>query len=246
MNQSLAKLESRIQDLIGKISQLRSDNDLLGKQLQQARLSHEEEAQKLKAELSDTRAQVRNNENVSALAAMSAKNADALSDKIQFQEQQIQLLEKERVALRDQISFLQQTVQNKEKDWQDRFTEQEQQQTADRVRINTLQEQLRAAEDSTASISKELENQKFLATETQANLDSRNQSLRDQLDTLQKQLSETQLRLTTSNSNAEELQEELRAAREALLEQEKSLNEKASRARACQHQIDARNRAFPH
>ena len=230
MNQSLENLESRIHDLIGKISQLRTDNAQLTEQLSAARLDYEEQVASLTLKLDDARSQARANESAAAFAAtaaQSAKEVDELTGKIQFQEQQIQLLEKERMNLRDQINFLQNTIQNKEKDWQDRFDEQEQQQATDRVRINTLQEQLRAAEDSFANITKELESQKLLASEAQANLDARNQSLRDQLDTLQAQLTDTQLRLTTSNSNAEQLQEELKEVREALLEQERVLMEKA-------------------
>jgi len=53
------------------------------------------------------------------------KSQEELSSKIQYQEQQIQLLEKERLNLRDQIAFLQTTVQNKEREWKERLTEAE-------------------------------------------------------------------------------------------------------------------------
>ena len=93
--QDLDTLESKIKTLGNKLHQLYEDN------------------QKLKAKLVVERreydAQVLHWEEQLAAAVNKANTAndEELNHKLQFQEQQIKLLETERINLRDQISFLQ-------------------------------------------------------------------------------------------------------------------------------------------
>ena len=147
----LDTLESKIKTLASKLHYLYEDN------------------QKLKAKLVVERreydAQVLHWEEQLAAAVNKANTAndEELNHKLQFQEQQIKLLETERINLRDQISFLQNTIQNKEKNWQERFTEQEQHGD----KIQELQEQLQSAEDSALVLRQELTSQKQQASEAQ-------------------------------------------------------------------------------
>ena len=144
----LDTLESKIKALASKLHYLYEDN------------------QKLKAKLVVERreydAQVLHWEEQLAAAVNKANTAndEELNHKLQFQEQQIKLLETERINLRDQISFLQNTIQNKEKNWQERFTEQEQHGD----KIQELQEQLQSAEDSALVLRQELTSQKQQAS----------------------------------------------------------------------------------
>ena len=111
----LDTLESKIKALASKLHYLYEDN------------------QKLKAKLVVERreydAQVLHWEEQLAAAVNKANTAndEELNHKLQFQEQQIKLLETERINLRDQISFHLHTFHNNSKYWQDLFTEKAQQ-----------------------------------------------------------------------------------------------------------------------
>lgn len=202
--QSLEILESRIKNLIGKINQLRRDNEDLDKQLSEAC----QRATQYEAE---------------ATLANSNKNAEELSGKIQFQQQQIQLLEKERVNLREQINFLQDTIQNKESNWQTRLAEHEQQQTEFQTRLDALQAQLQTAQEGNIALEQTLEQQKQQANEQLAECEQHKKSLQEQLENVQKQLADTQIRLNTSNTHAEQLQNQLLVTQQAMQDQEQTL-----------------------
>ena len=199
----LDTLESKIKALASKLHYLYEDN------------------QKLKAKLVVERreydAQVLHWEEQLAAAVNKANTAndEELNHKLQFQEQQIKLLEIERINLRDQISFLQNTIQNKEKNWQERFTEQEQHGD----KIQELQEQLQSAEDSALVLRQELTSQKQQASEAQKS----NAELTEQLAELQAQLSEAEHRIAQYDNETAQLRASLTDAKSEWQTQEKSL-----------------------
>ena len=199
----LDTLESKIKTLASKLHYLYEDN------------------QKLKAKLVVERreydAQVLHWEEQLAAAVNKANTAndEELNHKLQFQEQQIKLLETERINLRDQISFLQNTIQNKEKNWQERFTEQEQHGD----KIQELQEQLQSAEDSALVLRQELTSQKQQASEAQKS----NAELTEQLAELQAQLSEAEHRIVQYDNETAQLRASLTDAKSEWQTQEKSL-----------------------
>ena len=199
----LDTLESKIKALASKLHYLYEDN------------------QKLKAKLVVERreydAQVLHWEEQLAAAVNKANTAndEELNHKLQFQEQQIKLLETERINLRDQISFLQNTIQNKEKNWQERFTEQEQHGD----KIQELQEQLQSAEDSALVLRQELTLQKQQASEAQKS----NAELTEQLAELQAQLSEAEHRIVQYDNETAQLRASLTDAKSEWQTQEKSL-----------------------
>ena len=199
----LDTLESKIKALASKLHYLYEDN------------------QKLKAKLVVERreydAQVLHWEEQLAAAVNKANiaNDEELNHKLQFQEQQIKLLETERINLRDQISFLQNTIQNKEKNWQERFTEQEQHGD----KIQELQEQLQSAEDSALVLRQELTSQKQQASEAQKS----NAELTEQLAELQAQLSEAEHRIAQYDNETAQLRASLTDAKSEWQTQEKSL-----------------------
>ena len=199
----LDTLESKIKALASKLHYLYEDN------------------QKLKAKLVVERreydAQVLHWEEQLAAAVNKANTAndEELNHKLQFQEQQIKLLETERINLRDQISFLQNTIQNKEKNWQERFTEQEQHGD----KIQELQEQLQTAEDNALVLRQELTSQKQQASEAQKS----NSELTEQLAELQAQLSEAEHRIAQYDNETAQLRTSLTDAKSEWQTQEKSL-----------------------
>ena len=199
----LDTLESKIKALASKLHYLYEDN------------------QKLKAKLVVERreydAQVLHWEEQLAAAVNKANTAndEELNHKLQFQEQQIKLLETERINLRDQVSFLQNTIQNKEKNWQERFTEQEQHGD----KIQELQEQLQSAEDSALVLRQELTSQKQQASEAQKS----NAELTEQLAELQAQLSEAEHRIVQYDNETAQLRASLTDAKSEWQTQEKSL-----------------------
>ena len=199
----LDTLESKIKALASKLHYLYEDN------------------QKLKAKLVVERreydAQVLHWEEQLAAAVNKANTAndEELNHKLQFQEQQIKLLETERINLRDQISFLQNTIQNKEKNWQERCTEQEQHGD----KIQELQEQLQSAEDSALVLRQELTSQKQQASEAQKS----NAELTEQLAELQAQLSEAEHRIEQYDNETAQLRASLTDAKSEWQTQEKSL-----------------------
>ena len=199
----LDTLESKIKALASKLHYLYEDN------------------QKLKAKLVVERreydAQVLHWEEQLAAAVNKANTAndEELNHKLQFQEQQIKLLETERINPRDQISFLQNTIQNKEKNWQERFTEQEQHGD----KIQELQEQLQSAEDSALVLRQELTSQKQQASEAQKS----NAELTEQLAELQAQLSEAEHRIAQYDNETAQLRASLTDAKSEWQTQEKSL-----------------------
>lgn len=128
MTSAIDQLESRVHDLINKIGQLHGENQRLGDELSLSRQDFQSQARELEQE------RQRHQEAVAAFQAASLGGGESeLSERIDYQAQQIQLLERERLNLRDQITFLQTTLQNKEKDWQgklDALNRQNEEQTA--------------------------------------------------------------------------------------------------------------------
>ena len=99
----LDTLESKIKALASKLHHLYEDNQKLKAKLVVERRKYD--AQMLHCE----------EQLAASVNKANTANDEELNHKLQFQEQQIKLLETERINLRDQISFLQNTIQNKEK-----------------------------------------------------------------------------------------------------------------------------------
>ena len=150
-NNTLDLLESRIRLLVERITQLHDDNQRIKAKLVLTSKEFDTEKRRLEEQLAQAQA---GGQTVSAYGS-----DDEISSRLQFQEQQIQLLETERLNLRDQISFLQNTIQNKEKGWKERFSEQENQQGAHSEQISELQERLQTAEDSVLVLRQEITTQ---------------------------------------------------------------------------------------
>lgn len=199
----LDTLESKIKTLANKLHQLYEDNQKLKAKLVVERKEYDTQVLHWEEQLA------------AALSKANTANDEELNHKLQFQEQQIKLLETERINLRDQISFLQNTIQNKEKNWQERFTEQEQHGD----KIQELQEQLQSAEDSALVLRQELTSQKQQASEAQKS----NAELTEQLAELQAQLSEAEHRIVQYDNETAQLRASLTDAKSEWQTQEKSL-----------------------
>lgn len=177
-NNTLDLLESRIRLLVERITQLHDDNQRIKAKLVLTSKEFDTEKRRLEEQLAQAGGQT----------ASAYGSDDEISSRLQFQEQQIQLLETERLNLRDQISFLQNTIQNKEKGWKERFSEQENQQGAHSEQISELQERLQTAEDSVLVLRQEITTQKQQANEAQSSLKQENEALSAQLAAVQAQL----------------------------------------------------------
>ena len=196
-------LESKIKTLASKLHHLYEDNQKLKAKLVVERREYDAQMLHWEEQLA------------AAVNKANTANDEELNHKLQFQEQQIKLLETERINLRDQISFLQNTIQNKEKNWQERFTEQEQHGD----KIQELQEQLQSAEDSALVLRQELTSQKQQASEAQKS----NAELTEQLAELQAQLSEAEHRIAQYDNETAQLRASLTDAKSEWQTQEKSL-----------------------
>ena len=196
-------LESKIKTLASKLHHLYEDNQKLKAKLVLERREYDAQVLHWEEQLA------------AAVNKANTANDEELNHKLQFQEQQIKLLETERINLRDQISFLQNTIQNKEKNWQERFTEQEQHGD----KIQELQEQLQSAEDSALVLRQELTSQKQQASEAQKS----NAELTEQLAELQAQLSEAEHRIAQYDNETAQLRASLTDAKSEWQTQEKSL-----------------------
>nr|WP_314271001.1 hypothetical protein [uncultured Kingella sp.] len=179
-NNTLDLLESRIRLLVERITQLHDDNQRIKAKLVLTSKEFDTEKRRLEEQLAQAQA--------GGQTASAYGSDDEISSRLQFQEQQIQLLETERLNLRDQISFLQNTIQNKEKGWKERFSEQENQQGAHSEQISELQERLQTAEDSVLVLRQEITTQKQQANEAQSSLKQENEALSTQLAAVQAQL----------------------------------------------------------
>nr|WP_314489172.1 hypothetical protein [uncultured Kingella sp.] len=199
----LDTLESKIKALASKLHYLYEDNQKLKAKLVLERREYDAQVLHWEEQLA------------AAVNKANTANDEELNHKLQFQEQQIKLLETERINLRDQISFLQNTIQNKEKSWQERFTEQEQHGD----KIQELQEQLQSAEDSALVLRQELTSQKQQASEAQKS----NAELTEQLAELQVQLSEAEHRIAQYDNETAQLRASLTDAQSERETQEKSL-----------------------
>ena len=199
----LDTLESKIKALASKLHYLYEDNQKLKAKLVLERREYDAQVLHWEEQLA------------AAVNKANTANDEELNHKLQFQEQQIKLLETERINLRDQISFLQNTIQNKEKNWQERFTEQEQHGD----KIQELQEQLQSAEDSVLVLRQELTSQKQQASEAQKS----NAELTEQLAELQAQLSEAEHRIAQYDNETAQLRVSLTDAKSEWQTQEKSL-----------------------
>ena len=200
-------LESKIKTLADKLHHLYDDNQKLKAKLVVERKEYDTQMLHWEEQLA------------AAVNKANTANDEELNHKLQFQEQQIKLLETERINLRDQISFLQNTIQNKEKSWQERFTEQEQHGD----KFKELQEQLQAAEDNALVLRQELTSQKQQANEAQDTLQKSNNELTEQLAVLQAQLSEAEHRIAQYDTETAQLRASLTDAKSEWETQEKSL-----------------------
>ena len=90
MNQAFKQLESRIQELVLKLQQTGSENTQLNQKLASVQQELEQKTWQLAAEREQ-------HAKVADLAAQNSGSNDELSEKLQFQEHQLQLLERERL-----------------------------------------------------------------------------------------------------------------------------------------------------
>lgn len=229
MNPTLDQLEDRIHALIAKLKQLHSDNERLRDELSLSRQDFEQQSRQLEEVL-------QKHNDIALLAATQPKQNDELNSKIQFQEQQLQLLEKERLNLRDQIAFLQNTIQNKEKEWQEKiqqnqddWNEKEQQwqhsQDEQQQRLLSLKQQFQEAEHRAGSLQHEYD-----LFKAQNDIQQKNH---------QKQLDE----LTDKhNSQVNELtqlhQQQLDELNQQLTQQQQQLDDNQAQLNQKQNQID--------
>lgn len=112
--EQLNRLESRVHDLINKIGELHSQNQRLRDELSLSRQDFDKQTRELETQ------RLRAEEAVAAVQAAIAlpdNGNSELTERVEYQSQQIELIERERTALRDQVAFLQSTLQNKERDW---------------------------------------------------------------------------------------------------------------------------------
>ena len=226
MNQTIEQLESKIQALIAQLHTLNTENNRITDELKLARQDFEQQAQELNEE------RIKHND-IALLAANQNSGNEELSSKIEYQEQQIQLLEKERLNLRDQIAFLQNTIQNKEKDWQGKIEQcrnelgeqalkNQESHAEQQQRIETLQQTLHNAESQISSLRQQLNSQAQQIQEQTAQSENQINQLHDQINEQDKQIIELQQNLDQSQNNAREAQTKLQAALAEIDEQRQS------------------------
>ena len=214
LNPQLSQLENSIRRLVSELNKLHADNDRLTDELALVRQDFEAQTHKLDEAHSQ----------IHTLTTTHTTSKDEQASKLQFQEQQIQLLERERLNLRDQIAFLQNTIQNKEKDWQEKFDSisdaQTEQQKADEERIVSLQSALQEAEEKTSLLTMQLDSEKQFLQSEKDDLQQKNTELTEQLATLQAQLTDTQQRLNAAHTESDKWQADFQAATDELMQKE--------------------------
>ena len=118
-------------------------------------------------------------------------------------------------------------MQNKEKDWQEKLDDvnnnQIQQYEEDQAIIAKLQGQLQETQEQIAQLRLQLEDSKQQAQNAQAEWDTLSGSLNEQVIELKKQLSETQQQLDDSHNQTKQLQQDLQDAQENFAAKEKEL-----------------------
>lgn len=220
-NPQLIKLEDRIRELINSITKLHNENQRIRDELALTRQDFEAQASKL----DEAKIQIK------TLSDAPSIHQDEQVNKLQFQDQQIQLLERERLNLRDQIAFLQNTMQSKEKDWQDKLNTQQDTQTqlqeTNQTRITQLQTQLQEAQDSITQLNQELDDAKQQTQQQTNHLQEQNKHLSEQLTDKQQQLSNLQQRITENDNEADKWQEALQMAKDEFAQKEQELIESA-------------------
>lgn len=199
MNQAFKQLESRIQELVLKLQQTGSENTQLNQKLVSVQQELEQKTRQLAAEREQ-------HAKVADLAAQNSGSNDELSEKLQFQEHQLQLLERERLNLRDQIAFLQNTIQNKEKDWQERNQ-------AIRSELNEQEQRFQSADAETSQkieqLKKDLQNAEQLQSSLQQELDAQQQTQQQQNQQYEQQIHLLNQEIESKISQLNQLQKEV-------------------------------------
>ena len=199
MNQAFKQLESRIQELVLKLQQTGSENTQLNQKLASVQQELEQKTRQLAAEREQ-------HAKVADLTAQNSGSNDELSEKLQFQEHQLQLLERERLNLRDQIAFLQNTIQNKEKDWQERNQ-------AIRSELNEQEQRFQSADAETSQkieqLKKDLQNAEQLQSSLQQELDAQQQTQQQQNQQYEQQIHHLNQEIESKISQLNQLQKEV-------------------------------------
>ncbi len=199
MNQAFKQLESRIQELVLKLQQTGSENTQLNQKLASVQQELEQKTRQLAAEREQ-------HAKAADLAAQNSGSNDELSEKLQFQEHQLQLLERERLNLRDQIAFLQNTIQNKEKDWQERNQ-------AIRSELNEQERRFQSADAETSQkieqLKKDLQNAEQLQSSLQQELDAQQQTQQQQNQQYEQQIHHLNQEIESKISQLNQLQKEV-------------------------------------
>lgn len=199
MNQAFKQLESRIQELVLKLQQTGSENTQLNQKLASVQQELEQKTRQLAAEREQ-------HAKAADLAAQNSGSNDELSEKLQFQEHQLQLLERERLNLRDQIAFLQNTIQNKEKDWQERNQ-------AIRSELNEQERRFQSADAETSQkieqLKKDLQNAEQLQSSLQQELDAQQQTQQQQNQQYEQQIHHLNQEIESKISQLNQLQKKV-------------------------------------
>ena len=199
MNQAFNQLESRFLVLVLKLQQTGSENTQLNQKLASVQQELEQKTRQLAAEREQ-------HAKAADLAAQNSGSNDELSEKLQFQEHQLQLLERERLNLRDQIAFLQNTIQNKEKDWQERNQ-------AIRSELNEQEQRFQSAGAETSQqierLKKDLQNAEQLQSSLQQELDAQQQNQQQQNQQHEQQIHQLNQEIESKISQLNQLQKEV-------------------------------------
>ncbi len=198
--QALDQLEDRIRHLIAGLHRLQHDKQQLSKQLFDTRNAFKQQQQLLEGEREQYRQALKK--------AEKQHNPEAG----RLQEQQIQLLEKERQNLRDQIVLLQNNTQNKESGWQVKLneaqTQWEQQKKQYIQENNHLQEKLSLLEQQMKSDKETFEQQEQSFALYRSQQSETEQKFQAAYQLAQTKLTETEEQLNAITGSLKDLQEQ--------------------------------------
>lgn len=209
MSSLLEQLENRIRSLVEKVNKLRADNHRLHEELAISRQDFAEQSKVLEIE-----------RNKLADTANASKEQEALQDILKHREQELQLLEKERLNLRDQIAFLQNTIQTKEKDWKNRHEnarlEYDEQLAASQERISDLELKLQVLQIDADQALSTCDEQKQLLADSETKISQQEQTIQ----TLETKLADLNEKYTVYQQETQEQETVAKAEFEAKLAQE--------------------------
>ncbi|MDO4433150.1 MAG: hypothetical protein Q4B82_01025 [Alysiella sp.] len=214
INPSLEQLESRVRGLVDKINKLRADNHRLRDELALSKQDLFKQSQELEKALNRPAPTVHQSELEKTLA---------------HQQQEIQLLEKERLNLRDQIAFLHNTIQNKDKDWREKN---EAVRTEWESKVVDAEQQMAAAQERISSLELKLQVLQTDVEQTTSLFNDAKKRAEDAENQLTAQLAST-MELETKLANAlQDLSQQKTETEQKIAEQQSHLTEQQSQFEA--------------